>query len=87
MRVQLGEVAAGSCVEEISFTASDEGGRPVAAGITGKVMCGWMRKARTAKFAEEGTLVLLPKLPVTTEVRHPHMIDEVPLSFNMLHSW
>jgi hypothetical protein len=67
--VQLGEVAAGSCVEEIAFSASDEGGRPVAAGATGKVMCGWMRKARTAHFAEEGTMVLLPKLSVTSEVR------------------
>ena len=66
--MQLGEVPAGAAVEELAFQAADEGARPVAAGLTGKVMCGWMRRARTAVFEDAGSLVLLPPLPVTSEV-------------------
>lgn len=65
-------------MEDLAFGASDEGARPVAAGVTGKVMCGWIRKARTAVFAEEGSLVLLPKLPVTSEVLLPPLLCVSP---------
>lgn len=58
-------------MEDLSFSASDEGGRPVVAGVSGRMMCGWMRKSRSAHFAEEGTMVLLPKLNVTNEVLPP----------------
>lgn len=71
-RMQLGDVPAGSSVEEIGFSCYDEAGRLAPAGnntFSGRVMCGWMRKARKAVLTEAGSIVLLPKLSIPKEVR------------------
>lgn len=72
--LQLGDVQAGAIVEDIGFACYDEAGRPTPAGgamFAGRVMCGWMRKARKAVLSEAGAIVLLPALDVPKEVRLP----------------
>lgn len=66
--LQLGDVAAGSSIDTLSFGCIDEVDRPVAAAVKGKVMCGWMRKARTASIEGDCTCVMLPKLKVPQQV-------------------
>eukprot|EP00892_Ulva_mutabilis_P012666 jgi/Ulvmu1/9772/UM056_0012.1 len=65
---QLGDVAAGSSIDTLSFGCIDEVDRPVAVAVKGKVMCGWMRKARTAAIEGDCTCVMLPKLKVPQQV-------------------
>lgn len=73
--MQLGDLEAGSNVEELGFQCFDEGGNPTpregdsASTFTGKVSCGWMRKARRAELCEAGALVMLMPMPVPPEVR------------------
>ena len=56
-------------LDDLSFSCFGEEMQSVAAGTSGRVMCGWMAKARRATLAEEGTLVLLPPLTAPTMVR------------------
>lgn len=66
--MQLGDVPAGGSVEGLSFGCTDEVDRPVAVAVKGKVMCGWMRKARTATIEGDCSCVVLPKLKVPQQV-------------------
>jgi hypothetical protein len=69
--LQLGGLPAGSKVEDLGFCCYDEAARPSPApGVTytGRVMCGWMRKARKAVLSEAGAMVMLPALQVPQEV-------------------
>jgi hypothetical protein len=70
--VQLGDLQAGEKVEGIGFACFNEAGRPTPSSdkeVNGRVMCGWMRKARKAVLTESGALTMLPPLTVPTEVR------------------
>ena len=72
---QLGELVAGSTLEEIGFQCFDEGGNATprdgehVTTLTGKVSCGWMRKARRAELNEPGAQIMLMPMPVPAEVR------------------
>lgn len=67
--MQLGDVPAGGSVDCLAFGCIDEIDRPVAEAVRGKVMCGWMRKARTAAIEGDCSCVMLPKLKVPPQVR------------------
>ena len=64
----MGEVPAGTRIENLSFTCFDETGAPAAGGVAGRVMTGWMARARKASLPEEGALVMLPKFNLPTTV-------------------
>lgn len=68
---QLGRHPAGALLEELCFAAHDEAGRVVPDGVKGKVMCGWMKKARKAVLSGDGDLIQLPPLKLPAEVRAP----------------
>jgi hypothetical protein len=73
--VQLVDVPAGSKIDDLGFCCYDEAARPSpaqGATYTGRVMCGWMRKARKAVLSETGAMVMLPALQVPQEVQNLH---------------